>query len=190
MDIRIVDGRLVKDAEVKTNRESGNKFLSFTLANNGFSKGSQVTTFFNIISYNVHDIEHYDRFTKGKLVVVSGRPSETMSIKENKTYLNRNIIADRIESGTPNNVTNNQQQTYRDVAPVGSGNVNVTPVTVETPYVAQVSVQPQKLQNPIPVQTIPTQMIPDTEPAIGGFYSEMPSNPNIGVTNDSDDLPF
>ena len=121
MDFRIVDGRLTRDAEVKINKTNGNKFLTFTLANNGFSKGEQTTTFFNVVSYNTYDIERLENFTKGTLVVVSGRPNESMTIKDNKTYLNRNIMAHSIEKGTPSATRENQPQTtYRDVAPIGS----------------------------------------------------------------------
>lgn len=132
MDIRIVDGRLTKDAEVKINKTTGTKFLSFTLANNGFAKGAQVTTFFNVVSYNEFDIERQANFTKGTLVVVSGRPNESMTIKENKTYLNRNIMAHSIEKGTPSFKENNSQSaTYHDVAPVSA--------TCEVPQIPQVS---------------------------------------------------
>lgn len=165
MDIRIVDGRLTKDAEVKTIKTTGTKFLTFTLANNSFAKGEQTTTFFNVVSYNNFDIERAETFTKGKLLVISGKPSENITVKDNKTYLNRNIIAHNIEYGTFSNKESNEQSsvtTYHDVAPIQPN----TPQSVAIP-------QPQ-LQPSIPT-------------------CEVPQPPTFQVENNSnydDDLPF
>jgi single-stranded DNA-binding protein len=129
MDIRILDGRLTRDAEVKTGKD-GQKFLSFTIANNKLLKGERVTTFFNVISYNDFFIKRQETdtaFKKGRLLIVSGNPSETMSVKDGKTYLNRNIIANNIEYGYDGSSENKEHQTetYHSVAPA-------TP-TVEVP---------------------------------------------------------
>ena len=152
MDIRIVDGRLTKDAEIKTNK-SGNKFLSFTLANNGFSQGEQTTTFFNVISYNNYDIQRQEKdnfYNKGRLVVVSGRPNEVMTIKDNKTYLNRNIIANSIELGSysisKETTSNSNTTTYKDVAPIATPTCEVPKAPVPqapVPQAPQVAVEPQ-----------------------------------------------
>jgi single-stranded DNA-binding protein len=164
MNIRIVDGRLTRDGEVKIN-QNGRKFLTFTLANNGFSKGAQTTTFFNVVSYNEHDIENSANFTKGKLVVVQGRPNEVMAIKDNKTYLNRNIIAYNIEPGTPNvSRENNQSEVYHDVAPVPQVQAPQMP-TCEVP----------KVQAP----TVSMENSKTTQP-----------NKEFAFVNNVDDLPF
>ena len=182
MDIRIVDGRLTRDAEVKVNKTTGSKFLTFTIANNGFMKGEQITTFFNVVSYNDYDIERLDSFTKGTLVVVSGRPNEVMAIRDNKTYLNRNIMAHSIEKGTPNIVREQQSQqtVYRDVAPVAA--------TCETPQV----VTAPKVESPQILNTKREQIISQTYTA----QINVPQQSNIDTTvyNNSnqtdDDLPF
>ena len=118
MDIRIVDGRLTKDAEVRVNKTNNKKFLTFTIANNGYAKGEQTTTYFNVVSYNEFDVNRIESLTKGKLVVVTGKPNEVMTIKDNKTYLNRNIMAHNIEMGTPSRDNTSTTTSYSDVAPV------------------------------------------------------------------------
>lgn len=127
MDFRIVDGRLTKDSEIKKDSR-GLEFLTFTLANNGFANGTPTTTFFRVVSYNKHDLDKKANYTKGKFVIVSGRPNESMTIKDGYTYLNRNIMADRIEGGASNS-TKEESSTnvYQNVAPS-------TP-TVETPHI-------------------------------------------------------
>lgn len=180
MDIRIVDGRLTRDAEVKTNH-SGTKFLSFTLANNGFAKGEQITTFFNVISYNPYDIQRQENdgfYNKGRLVIVSGRPSESMSIKDNKTYLNRNIIANSIELGAYSvNKENTATTTYKDVAPTPTP----TPMC-ETPLPPK----PQVVQPPQP-------QVQQTTPPQPQIQQTIPQKPTYSVSMDDDsanDLPF
>jgi single-stranded DNA-binding protein len=177
MNYRIVDGRLTKNAEVRVNKNNGKKFLSFTLANNGFARGEQITTYFNVISYNDYDISRPEAFTQGKLVVVTGRPDEVLTVKDGKTYLNRNITAYSIETGTPTGVKENATTTYRDVAPapVSQQIVPQAPMC-ETPQMAVVSA-PTAPTVATPVLTNPT------------------SQTNIGQTYqakayDVDDLPF
>lgn len=180
MDIRIVDGRLTKDAEVKVNQTNGKQFLTFTLANNGFSKGEQITTYFNVVSYNKHDVDNLANFKKGKLVVVSGRPNEVMTIKGNNTYLNRNIIAYNIEGGTYSVSKDNATQvtSYKDVAPnvtcevpqVQPPTVAVTSPRITTQVVEQTAIQPQMQ----PANSVPT-------------YQAQIFTDNV---NTDDDLPF
>ena len=170
MNIRIVDGRLTKDAQVKTSKE-GRKYLMFTLANNTYTKGESVTTYFNVVSYNDYDIKCHEtdnKFTKGKLFVVSGFPNEVMTIKDNKTYLNRNIIAHNIEAGTSSSRETVQQETtsYRDVAPVSNP-------TIETSS----ELQAQVADSVTPVYTV-SEETPTPVPS---------PVPNI---DEPDDLPF
>lgn len=97
MNIIIVYGRLTKDAEIKTS-SNGIKYLSFTLA-----KSEKVTKYFNVVSYDPYTIIRQEKdnfYNKGKFVIVSGHLVKTMSIKNSKTYLYRNIMAHSIELGT------------------------------------------------------------------------------------------
>lgn len=137
MNIRIVDGRLVRDAVIKTDK-NGEKFLTFVLANNQFVNKEKVATFFNVITYNSYDIkrEEVNKVLKqGKFITVTGTPNENMSVKEGKTYLNRNIMADRIDftfDGVKQDGEKTETQVYRDVAP-SAPQVNLP--KVETPQV-------------------------------------------------------
>jgi single-stranded DNA-binding protein len=195
MDIRIVDGRLTKDAEVRVNKTNNKKFLTFTIANNGYAKGEQTTTYFNVVSYNEFDVNRIESLTKGKLVVVTGKPNEVMTIKDNKTYLNRNIMAHNIEMGTPSRDNTSTTTSYSDVAPVPGA---VQPATVSAPIptcevprvnaptVASPTVA--TVQAPVaqtPVMPKPAASMPvnaPTAPYQASVYSETP--------NVQDDLPF
>ena len=179
MNIRIVDGRLTKDAQVKTSKE-GKKFLMFTLANNSFSRGETITTYFNVVSYNDYDVkcqETDNKFSKGKLFVVSGFPNEVMTIKDNKTYLNRNIIAHNIEPGTFSSKETTQQATttYHDVAPV-------TTPSCETPEIPQPVVS-------TPVAEAIGQPV-DSTPASEPTYTVSAPSVASQLVNEPDDLPF
>ena len=178
MNIRIVDGRLTKDAQVKVGKE-GKKFLMFTLANNSFSKGETVTTYFNVVSYNDYDVkchENDNKFSKGKLFVVSGFPNEVMTIKDNKTYLNRNIIAHNIEPGTPSSKENSTQTTtYHDVAPATTP-VYETP-SVDTPVVETPATPVFSVSTPVAETPISKTPIAET-PIVKQ------------LVNDPNDLPF
>ena len=141
MDIRTIDGRLVKDAEVKTIASTGKKFLAFSVANNDFVKGEKITTYFSIVSYNEFDINRADKLKKGTALIITGKPNEEITTKDNNCYLNRRIIADRIEYAIigGNNSENNQQtvNTYRNVAPItpSTPTVEVNNPVVEQPYI-------------------------------------------------------
>lgn len=195
MDIRIVDGRLTRDAEVRVNKTNNKKFLTFTIANNGYTRGEQTTTYFNVVSYNEFDVNRIESLTKGKLVVVTGKPNEVMTIKDNKTYLNRNIMAHNIEMGTPSRDNTSTTTSYSDVAPVPGA---VQPATVSapiptcevprvnTPTVASPTVA--TVQAPVaqtPAMSKPATSMPvnvPTPPYQASVYSETP--------NVQDDLPF
>lgn len=176
MNYRIVDGRLTKNAEVRVNKTNGKKFLSFTLANNGFAKGEQVTTYFNVVSYNDYDINRSENFTQGKLVVVTGKPDEVLTVKDGKTYLNRNIAAYSIETGTPTGSKENTTTHYRDVAPAP-----ITPTCEVPPVVAPSVVEPVVAK---PVMPTYTQQVAQSQPMVQ-------SQPYQGNTpNIDEDLPF
>lgn len=177
MNIRIVDGRLVKDAEIRTDKK-GKKFLSFVLANNQFVNKEKIATYFNVITYNNYDIEREESnkwLKQGKFITVTGVPNENMSVKNGKTYLNRNIMADRVEFGyDPFKRENelNETQTYRDVAP--SAPIVEIP-QVDTPTIASNSELKTQIQNNSNVSV----------------KSEVKNNDNPFSTSfDEDELPF
>ena len=202
MNIRVVDGRLTKDAEIKVNRTTGTKFLSFTLANNDFIKGQEVQTYFNVITHdpfviNKHETENF--YTKGKLVVVTGRPNENMTVSNGKTYLNRNIIAYSIERGTlsrsERQVSEGETAVYRDVAPVAAAAPVCEAPRVPQPQAVAPSVAPVAPATPVaPQVTTPRAEIPVAAPQTPVYTTEVPvAAPQVtanNVPNVDDDLPF
>ena len=195
MDIRIVDGNLVKDAEIRTSK-SGSKYLSFTLANNAFINQERVPVYFNVVSYDTRLIDRQltsenKPFTKGKAVVVTGRPNETMTVKDGKAYLNRNLVAINIES---HNFGQKKEETndgvYHSVAPVVETPQAPRPVASVTPVQAPVygtsfSEPSNRYANPVveaPTMPMPSQVMNEiVNPTV-----DTPSlSPNV-----DDDLPF
>lgn len=194
MDIRIVDGRLTKDAEVRVNKTNNKKFLTFTIANNGYAKGEQTTTYFNVVSYNEFDVNRIETFTKGKLVVVTGKPNEVMTIKENKTYLNRNIMAHNIEMGTPSRDNTSTTTSYSDVAPVpGAAQTAAVSAPIPTCEVPRVSaptvVSPTVAAVQAPVAQTPV-MPKTTSMPVNAPTAPYQASVNSGTPNVQDDLPF
>jgi single-stranded DNA-binding protein len=189
MDIRIVDGRLTRDAEVRVNKTNNKKFLTFTIANNGYAKGEQTTTYFNVVSYNEFDVNRLETLTKGKLVVVTGKPNEVMTIKDNKTYLNRNIMAHNIEMGTFAKDATSQVTSYPDVAPLPTPNHNLNvsaPLpTCEVPRVVTPTVTSPTIT---PAQMPPMPQVSNIPSAVtSGQYEVHATNSIPDVT---DELPF
>ena len=75
MDIRIVTGRLGKDAEVKS-RDNGSKYLSYSLAvDNRKSNGEKETTWFNCTQnvYGDGGAKLTEHLKKGVQVLLVGR---------------------------------------------------------------------------------------------------------------------
>lgn len=175
MNIRIVDGRLTRDSEVKTNSKTGTKYLAFTIANNSFSNGKEEAIFFNVVSYNDFDIERASKLLKGNFVYVTGRSNENITIKDGNAYLNRNIIAHNIEKGV--SVVNKESttQTYNSVAPMTpTPSIPSTP-TCEVPEIApqtvNVNIQAPQIQTPVYEHTVSQNQIPSS---IGNFDDELP----------------
>lgn len=174
MNIRTVDGNLVEDAKVLTGK-SGREYLSFRIANNDFEKGQRVTTYFNVASYNDYAIQKHKTenfYTKGKLVVVVGKPEENMTQKGDKMYLNRSILAYNIQLGTfgGRKTDEGEQTVYRDVAP-----------SVPTCEVPQASA-PQ-VSAPVVSAPVYTTEVPVAVPQASSVNAA--ETPNI-----DDDLPF
>lgn len=199
MDIRIVDGNLVKDAEVKIDKR-GVQYLSFTLANNAFVNQKPVTTYFNVVSYSPALIEKQSgdkkTYVKGKAAVVTGHPKENITVKDGKAYLNRYLNALNIETHNfapkkEENGTDNA--TYHDVAPV-----------YQAPQVPQATVTAPTVQAPTPTFTTtaaqPSLTIPDAParpvvqaPTVAVTMPQaevLPSVPAGVSVNVDDDLPF
>lgn len=190
MNIRIVDGRLTRDAEVKTNSKTGTKYLAFTLANNSFSNGKEEATFFNVVSYNDFDIERASKLLKGNFVYVTGRSNESITIKEGNAYLNRNIIAHNIEKGV--SVVNKESttQSYHSVAPMAPTPTVPTTPTCEVPEIKPQSVNVQMPQQP---QMSQLQMEQTPQPAYQQrpvYEHTVPQSGSGNLGGYDDELPF
>lgn len=176
MNIRIVDGRLVRDAEVKVAQSSGARFLTFTIANNTYSNEQEITTYFNVISYNEHDISRCAKFVKGKLLVVTGRPNETTTDKNGKIYINRNIMAYSIESGTFNS---NREYNPESTRVISAPTIDVQ---MKTPEVPKYNVNPSV--TPAQEKTASDNV---NRPVEYEYAAQMPQTNPVPY---ADDLPF
>lgn len=180
MNIRVIDGRLTKDAEVKVDK-SGMKYLSFTLVHNAYSKNTQTAIFFNVTSYNAYDINAHEtdnKYAKGRLVVVIGKASEVMTIKDNKTYLNRSILAHYIEVCYVPKEDGKQVTSHVNVAPT-----TPTP-TCETPTLSQPTVSTPTAPSfsaEIPVTPVVTPVTSPITPT---------STNKVYEVGEPDELPF
>jgi single-stranded DNA-binding protein len=208
MDIRIIDGRLTKDAEVRTNKNV--KFLSFAVANNKFANGVQTTTYFNVISFDEYLIKRHEEegfLSKGKAVTVIGEPHEEMVRKEPNIYLNRKIKAYRVESSTFDSLKpgSDKVTVYKDVAPDNSYNAVVNDSTQHSlqPNVPQASPQtdtfsftPMMNENEIPpvAQVASSTVQPATSSTVQQVRQAAPVDPITQLANTygmaDDDLPF
>ena len=179
MNIRIVDGRLVRDAVIKTDK-NGVKFLTFVLANNQFVNKEKVATYYNVITYNNYDVKREEVnkvLTQGKFITVTGTPNENMSVKDGKTYLNRNIMADRIDFSVDvfkQDTEKNETPVYRDVAPA-------TP-HAETPQVETPQVNTPKIAD---LNNFPNQVTAD----ISKIETKVTASAKT-TAFDEDELPF
>lgn len=195
MDIRIVDGRLGRDAEIKVNQQ-GMEFLSFTLANNSYARGKEETKWFNVLSFEPRIIalhKTHNLFVKGKAVAVTGQSDESISTRNANIYLNRTIIANRIDLmsfGTQDKQQGNAQTTAGQT-PNPAPNVptvevpTARPVQAPQPMTAPVSAptcevppMPQPVQQPAPQAPVPaTAYVPQTPPTQAPVQQAVPQTP-------------
>jgi single-stranded DNA-binding protein len=181
MNIRIVDGNLVKDAEVKTSK-SGAKYLSLVVANNSYVNHERVPVYFNVVSYDSRLIERQSGdnkpYIKGKAVVITGHPNETITVKDGKAYLNRNIVAMNIET---HNFSMKKEEVndgvYHTVAPI-----------CESPKVAQPSASVAPVQAPVYTTKAIEPSVKYSNPVVEAPVVASPLPAEVGGVED--DLPF
>lgn len=178
------DGRLGKDAEVKTTA-NGRTFIHFSVANSSYPKGQEVTEWWDVYSFDPFVIESKSKvLKKGYYVLVTGSEDTKTSVgNDGKIYINRRCNATSID--VPNitgRSENNQGQ-----ANVQQVQVQQQPQMTTMPRPTQATVQieaaqPVMQQVPVqqPVQQPQYQMpVPQVQPA------QVPAN-----SLDDDDLPF
>lgn len=105
----IIDGRLGKDAELKSTKD-GRQYVSLTVANDIYTNGENKTEWFNVTSFNDNDIKRAQYFTKGRFVFVTGAFSIEPRTNDGKLYLNMYIRANCIELPSVGQKQNNGQQ--------------------------------------------------------------------------------
>ena len=102
MDIRIITGRLGKDAEVKS-RDNGSKYLSYSLAvDNRKSNGEKETTWFNCTQtvYGDGGSKLTEHLKKGVQVLLIGRSAVRQGDNGLVHYFNVNEMEFLGGSGT------------------------------------------------------------------------------------------
>lgn len=98
MRIISLDGRLGGDAEVKKTKD-GKEFVKFSLANNYFSGGKEVTDWFDVNCYDPFVIQTKAKFlTKGRYVIVTGNVRTELSERNGKLWLNHYVTATNVDT--------------------------------------------------------------------------------------------
>ena len=123
----LVDGRLGRDAELKT-AANGKKYVAFSLANNTHVKSEDKTTWYNVVCFDSNTVENrLDYLKKGKLIFVSGVYDTKAYVgKDGSLRVDESIFADRIDfiQVGGNNQQNQQQQTEYNEPSVTTDSAN------------------------------------------------------------------
>ena len=100
MNMRIIslDGRLGGDAEVRKTTD-GKPYVKFSVANNTFSKGKEITDWFDVNCYDPYVIQNKVKFlTKGRYVIITGNIRTEVSERNGKLWLNHFITATNVDT--------------------------------------------------------------------------------------------
>lgn len=125
----LVDGRLGRDAELRTSA-AGGKYVAFSLANNSRVKNEDITTWYEVLCFDKNTVENrLDYLKKGKYIFVTGRYAVKAYVsKDGSLRLNEQILADRIDfiPTGKNSENSNNNQNYDDGASTGHINENMS----------------------------------------------------------------
>ena len=98
MRIISLDGRLGGDAEIKKTKE-GREFVKFSLANNYYANGKEVTDWFDVNCFDQFVIQNKAKFlTKGRYVIVTGNIRTELSDRNGKLWLNHYVTATNVDT--------------------------------------------------------------------------------------------
>lgn len=155
---------------------NGNKFIAFSLAADGRVKGKTVTSWYNVISF---DISKYERMlpymTKGSsLIVVGELYAEVEKGKDNIVRCCRNVTADLIKFGPKGGNSSGVTTDENTVIARTSNETTAAPRTA-----AAKTGTTSKVSNDIP-EDIPMGTIPSSQPVLINVVDASPI----------DDLPF
>ena len=162
MKIFMFDGRLGKDAEVKTTK-NGKQYIAFTVANNVFTNGTKKTEWFDVYSYSTYLCgEGQKRLTKGTYVIVTGFLRSDVNVNNGKVYLNQRVDADNVYIPTVGEKAGSEEEA-------------VSTYTGGTPSIVSENTTPKQ-----------------AEPAPVAVAAPASPNVNMAAFNDTneDDLPF
>ena len=141
-----IDGRLGRDAEIKTT-PSGVKYVRFSVANTSYVEGKDETIWFDVTSFDTHVIERQIEYLKkGKAVYVSGPLNVKVKSVNGNNYVNYYIRANSIElsnigrkSDTDVASTTDKAQQFSTMASTAMTMTNMTNFSEPTPAPQTVS---------------------------------------------------
>lgn len=98
MRIISLDGRLGADAELKQTK-GGKPYVRFSVANNYFADGKEVTDWFDVNCYDPFVIDHKINFLKkGRYVIVTGNIRTEVSNRNGKLWLSHYVTATNVDT--------------------------------------------------------------------------------------------
>lgn len=147
----IIDGRLGKDAEIRTTAR-GTNYIRFSLANDVYSNGESVTEWFDIYSFDSFIIEKKTEILKkGRYVIVTGTPKFDVNAKNGQIYKNLSVMATSID--TPSFGSGRKEQDGSEASVINGG-------------ASVYSVKPQAQPQQFPQQMRPQPTVaPQTQPS-------------------------
>ena len=142
MKIIQVDGRLGRDAEVKTT-SGGTKYVRFTLANTSFERGEEKTEWFDVTSYDDYVIDKQIQILKkGSYVIVTGTLRTDVNYENGKLYLNQRVTSLNIDSpnlGKKKDKDEEEEQTVSTYTPTETDEPKAEPS--QEPVASAISVE-------------------------------------------------
>jgi single-strand DNA-binding protein len=114
-----VTGHLGRDAQVRQSSNSGENFISFTLASNTFSKGEKRTTWFDVVANSTKKTQNMVPYLKsGSNVIVIGELQASLyETPSGESRIRLSIYADRLEfNGVEKKGDDNNGQTTKPTA--------------------------------------------------------------------------
>ena len=191
MKFLTIDGRLGKDAEsMMTSRNT--EYISFSLANTTYVKGTQKTVWYDVVFFNPESIRSRMQYlTKGTYVAITGVPDETPFVaKDGSLRIKYSLFGDRIEflGGGKKDRDNNSQRTT--MQQVNEGFVPAVNAGAPQPQATYQQPMPQPTYQ-APVQQPMAQPTPQPQvtyqapqPPVAPVTSALPGS------DSGDDLPF
>lgn len=129
----IIDGRLGRDAEVKTT-SGGTPYVQFSLANTVYEGKNEKTEWVDVTSFDPFVINTQKKvLTKGTYAIITGKFRDEVRVKDGSVYLNMYVTANNIEVPSVGGKRNSEQggSDYAGAMPTTS-----LPKQKETPVAA------------------------------------------------------